>query len=101
MGSYSNAEAEQNTMSHKFCKNSHPKKAPSIHSFNQYSFIHSHIHLFKSTKKNKKNTAIQKMQYKHSPPELFLGKGVLKICSNLQENTMLKHDFNKAAKQLY
>ena len=25
--------------------------------------------------------------YKVNPPEVFLGKGVMKICSNLQENT--------------
>ena len=33
--------------------------------------------------------------------EVFLGKGVLKHKANLQENTMPKFDFNKAALQLY
>ena len=38
-----------------------------------------------------------------SRPEMFLRKGVLKICLNLQENRtpMLKCDFNNVALQLY
>ena len=88
MGSYSNAEAEQNTMSHKFCKNSHPKKAPSIHSFNQYSFIHSHIHLFKSTKKKQKKHCNTKNAIQKQPSRAVLRK---RCSENMQQFTGEHH----------
>ena len=36
-----------------------------------------------------------------SHPEVFLEKGVLRICENLQEKTHAKVDLNKVAKQLF
>ena len=36
---------------------------------------------------------------RRNPPEMFLGKGVLKIYNKFIP--MLKYDFNKVAKQIY
>ena len=42
------------------------------------------------------------IKYRSSLPEVFLGKGVLKICSKIYRRTsMPKCDFNKVLKQLY
>ena len=42
------------------------------------------------------------IKYRSSLPEVFLGKGVLKICSKIYRRTsMPKCDFNKVPKQLY
>ena len=40
--------------------------------------------------------------FRSFPPEVFLGKGVLKICRKfIGEHPLPKCDFNKVAKQLY
>ena len=40
--------------------------------------------------------------FRNSHPEVFLGKGVLKIYKQIYRRTpMPKYDFNKVAKQLY
>ena len=40
------------------------------------------------------------LKFRNSPPEVFLGKGVLNICSKFT-GAMPKCDFNKVAKQVF
>ena len=54
-----------------------------------------------STKFTSLNSKLALKLNRSSHPEVFLEKGVLKICENLQEKTHAKVDLNKVAKQLF
>ena len=61
--------------------------------------------------KSTENCRFVHIYYRSGPPEVFLGKSVLKVCSkprcseNIQQiyrrTPLPKRDFNKVAKQLY